>query len=208
VREKERSTRVIFVRHGETDFPLDRIYCDNKEDPPLNSVGQDQARQAAQFLKNETVDAIYASPCLRTQMTAKTIAEPLSLEIVVDERYRERFFGIWEGLYFHEIEERYPDEYKAWKVNQAAFKPEDGESVYDLSDRLSPALDGLINKHKGQTIILVAHVGPIRVMIAEAMGMPVEFYRQLQVDPASMSRIDFGVSQNNLIFMNFHARHW
>ncbi len=51
MREKERSTRIIFARHGLTDFPLNRIYCDDREDPALNKTGQDQAQAAAVLLK-------------------------------------------------------------------------------------------------------------------------------------------------------------
>ncbi|TPW09929.1 MAG: hypothetical protein FD130_2366, partial [Halothiobacillaceae bacterium] len=50
MREKEKSTQIIFVRHGKTDFPLDRIYCDDREDPPLSVEGLQQAERAARLL--------------------------------------------------------------------------------------------------------------------------------------------------------------
>ncbi len=210
MREKEKVTRVILVRHGETDFPINRIYCDSKEDPALNSAGQAQAGQAAEFLAEENVSAIYASPCLRTKMTAAAIAVPhKQLPVVYEPGLVERNFGAWEGMYFEEIESQYPKQYIVWKENQAAFKPDSGgESVYDLAERVCPALAGIVTAHSGQTVVVVAHVGPIRVLLAKALNIPIEGYRQLAIDPASMTGIDYGVSQNNLIFMNFHGRHF
>jgi len=209
VREKEKATRVILVRHGETDFPQDRIYCDAKEDPVLNSAGLAQAKQAAEYLATEDISAIYASPCLRTRMTAEAIAKHHNqFPVEFDSGLVERNFGSWEGMYFKEIESQYPAQYKEWKQNQAAFKPESGESVYDLVERVSPIVAGIVAAHSGQTVVVVAHVGPIRVLLAKALNLPVEGYRQLAIDPASMSGIDYGVSQNNLIFMNFHGRHF
>jgi len=209
VREKEKATRVIYVRHGETDYPLDRIYCDGKEDPSLNPKGQEQARQAAEFLSKLDIAAIYASPCCRTQMTAEAIAKfHADCRIASDKALMERNFGVWEGLYFDEIESRYPELYLEWKRNQAAFKPEAGESVFDLADRVSPVVDKMISANTGKTIVIVSHVGPIRALIAKAFEMPLARYRQLSIDPASVSRVDYGKTQNNLILLNFHTRHW
>lgn len=209
MREKEKATRVILVRHGETDFPKDRVYCDAKEDPALSVAGCAQAEQAASFLASVDISAIYASPLLRTKMTAEEIAknhDQLSIEFEPD--LVERNFGDWEGMYFDEIESQYPEQYRQWKENQAAFKLGAGESVYDLSDRVSPVMERIVASHAGQTVVVVAHVGPIRVLLAKALNLPVEGYRQLAIDPASMTGIDYGVSQNNLMFMNFHGRHF
>ena len=209
MREKEKASRIIYVRHGETDFPINRIYCDLQEDPPLNKKGLSQAEQTARFLANVDAEAIYASPCKRTRMTAEAIAKyHADLTIGFEPNLMERNFGVWEGLYFEEIEARFPDEYKKWKQNQAIFKPDQGDSVYDLADRAQPVINDLLEKHRGKTIIVIAHVGPIRALIANALEMPIEGYRRLGIDPASATCIDYGRSQNNLIFMNFHLRHY
>lgn len=207
MREKERSTRIIFVRHGQTDFPLDRIYCDQVEDPPLNSDGRMQAQAAADLLAGWVIDHVYASPALRTRLTAEAVALPHRLPVTLLESLRERHFGIWEGLCFNEIESRYPLEYRAWKTDQAGFSPEGGESVYDMLSRVRQAIRGLIAAHSGQTLLVVTHVGPIRLLVADAIGLPVEAYRCLRIDPASATCVDYGRTQNNLIFTNFHPRH-
>ncbi len=207
MREKEAATRIIFVRHGVTDFPIDRIYCDDSEDPELNREGVIQAEQAAEFLSSVNVAAIVASPLARTQATADIIAQRLGLTVNEDKRLVERRFGMWEGLYFNEIEKQYPELFLEWKCNQAEFKPEGGESVFDLLGRVTGVIDEVRQQFLGKTVLVVSHVGPIRVLLVDALGLSVKAYRQIGLDYASISCVDYGVSQNNLILHNFHRRH-
>jgi probable phosphoglycerate mutase len=202
MRAKEPSTRIIYVRHGKTDFPLDRIYCDDKEDPNLNELGLSQAIVTAERLADMDIAAIYSSPSLRTRMTAELIAKKHGLTVIAQPEMLERRFGFWEGMYFQDIEQRFPNEYLEWKRNNAAFKPDGGESVYDLSVRIQPCLNDLINRYKGRAIIMVSHVGPIRVALAQAINVPLEQYRSLTIDYASFSIVDYGQHQNNLICLN------
>ena len=207
MREKEAATRIIFVRHGVTDFPTDRIYCDDKEDPALNGEGLLQASQAAELLSSVKAQALISSPLARTRMTAQVISDATGLEVETDNRLVERKFGIWEGLYFNEIEEQYPGLYQDWKRNQAEFKPEGGESVFDLLGRVSEVISDVKQRLAGKTVIVVSHVGPIRVLLADAMGISVKSYRQIGIDYASLSCVDYGMSQNNLVLHNYHCRH-
>src|SRR3569833_3317759 len=99
MREKESATRVIYVRHGLTNFPNNRIYCDDREDPALNAEGTQHAEDAAALLAQQKIDAIYASPRLRTRSTAEAIAKTAGAVIQFVPALRERRFGIWDGLY-------------------------------------------------------------------------------------------------------------
>src|SRR5690554_7638360 len=108
MRDKELTTGVIFVRHGRADFPSDRLYCDDREDPVLTEDGVRQARHAADLLAGQPVDAVYASPMCRTRSTAEPIVEATGAPLRIDERLRERPFGIWDNLYFEEIARDYP----------------------------------------------------------------------------------------------------
>lgn len=205
MREKEPATRIVFVRHGLTDFPKDRIYCDEREDPPLNDTGRRQARAAAGLLGSQPVDVIYSSPLARTQGTAEAIRQIRDAPLVLAQDLRERGFGIWDGLYFDEIQQRFPQDYTTWKQNPAAYKPEQGESVYDLQARVGRVIQSILGEHAGKHVVVVSHVGPIRVMISDAIRLPVEEYRRLTIDNGSLTCVDYGRRQNNLIYMN-HTR--
>lgn len=202
MREKELSTQVFFIRHGKTDFPLDRIYCDDREDPPLSAEGERQVAATAKLLSSLDLAAVYTSPTRRTATTAQAIAAGRALTPVSVPALRERHFGIWEGLYFHEIERDFPDAYGRWKRDNAGFKPEGGESVHDLLLRLNSWMDGIISQHAGRRVAIVSHVGPIRTAVAAAIGLPIEHYRRLNIDYASVSQVNYGRKQNNLISLN------
>lgn len=202
MRQKEAATRIIYVRHGLTDFPTDRIYCDDREDPVLNERGIQHARDAASLLAQQTVDIIYASPSARTRMTADEIAKATGVEIVEMAALRERRFGIWDGLYFNDIEQNYPTEYQAWKRDLANYTPQGGETMETLLQRAGSAITQIVRAHPNQTVVVVSHVGPIRVCVAEALKIPLAWYRQLHIDYGSLTRVDYGRSQNNMMYAN------
>ncbi len=206
MREKEKSTRVIYVRHGKADFPHDRLYCDDREDPGLTAEGLEQAQRAAHLLQAEPVDVIYASPMQRTLCTAGEIEKATGAPLHTHDKLKERPFGIWDGLYFDAIAQDYPEGFKAWKQDPVNFVPEGGEAISDHMSRIKNAVTEILSKHSGQLIVIVAHVGPIRMCITDALGLPLEGYRQLTVDYGSLTRIDYGRHQNNLIYTNRYDR--
>jgi len=202
MRSKEKSTTIFFVRHGQVNFPQKRLYCDEREDPCLTDEGHRQAEAAASFLAGESIDVIYASPMRRTQSTAAPIARLTNVPLLTDARLKERPFGMWDGLFFDDIARDYPEEFTAWKQDPVGFVPEGGETIRDHHDRVLGAIEDIVKRHAGQRIVVTAHVGPIRMCITDALGMPIENYRWLTVDYGSQTRIDYGQSQNNLIYLN------
>jgi probable phosphoglycerate mutase len=202
MREKESSTCVIFVRHGKADFPHDRLYCDEREDPPLTEEGLLQAQHAASLLEKQQIDVVYSSPLLRTRTTAELIAGKANVPMHFHSKLKERPFGIWDGLYFDEIARDYPEQFQAWKRDPISFVPEGGETINAHKERVKNALLEIIANHRGQRIVIVSHVGPIRMWITDALDMPLTAYRRLTIDYASITRVDYGAKQNNLMYMN------
>lgn len=202
MRNKEPSTVVYFVRHGQTDFPHDRIYCDDMEDPPLNHTGRVQAKQSSLYFRGKTIDAIYTSPAARTRQTAQEIADIVNLPIQSSEALRERRFGQWEGMLMAEVEQQYPQEYKAWKADQVGYTPVGGETLDVLVNRVTGFIAELTTKHQGRSIIVVTHVGPIRAAVCRAFDIPWKQYRQVNVDNASITTISYGKTRNNLLGVN------
>ncbi|HHH36911.1 MAG TPA: histidine phosphatase family protein [Gammaproteobacteria bacterium] len=202
MREKEKSTRIIYVRHGQADFPHDRLYCDDREDPPLAPAGLRQAREAALLVQREEVDAVYASPMQRTLSTAEPIVEATGAPLHLHEGLKERPFGIWDGLYFDEIARDYPEGFLAWKRDPVNFVPEGGEPITAHAARIKETMAEIRDRHAGQLVVVVAHVGPIRMCVTDALEMPLSAYRRITVDYGSLTRIDYGRSQPNLVYLN------
>jgi broad specificity phosphatase PhoE len=206
MREKEKTTGVVFVRHGQADFPGKRLYCDDREDPGLTAHGLEQARHAAELLAGLQIDAVYASPMQRTRATAAAIVEATGAPLFLDDQLKERPFGIWDGLYFDDIARDYPEEFKAWKQDPVYFVPAGGEAINDHMSRVTGALRRIVAAHTGQLIVVVAHVGPIRMCITDALSMPLAAYRRLTIDYGSLTRVEYGEQQNNLIYLNYYRR--
>ncbi len=206
MREKEKNTTIIFVRHGQADFPHDRLYCDEREDPPLTEEGLSQAQRTAALLEGQSIDLIYSSPMLRTRTTAEQISARCKAQIIFNPRLKERPFGIWDGLFFDEIARDYPEQFRSWKKDPVSFVPEGGETINAHMDRVQTALQQIIDAHRGQRIVVVSHVGPIRMCLTDALQMPLASYRRLTIDYASLSRVDYGSKQNNLVYMNISGK--
>lgn len=202
MREKEVSTRVLFIRHGQPDYDSDRIYDDRKLQIGLTTQGERQAQRTAECLASQDFVSIYTSPILRTHQTATYLADVTGQSLTTDHRLQERDFGQWNGLSFKEIEQQYPEQYRQWKQNKLEYTPEGGESMQQVSDRLLSFLAEVLPKHKGEQIAVFSHVGPIRLAITLAFQIPMQQYRQFQVDYAAICRIDYGQTLNNLIYMN------
>ncbi len=206
MREKEKTTSILFVRHGQADFPQDRLYCDEREDPPLTAEGLLQAQRAAALLEGQSIDAIYSSPMQRTRTTAEQIAARCGARVIFDPKLKERPFGIWDGLYFDAIARDYPEQFQAWKKDPVSFVPEGGEPIHAHMERVKMAIRQIVENHRGRRIAVVSHVGPIRMCLTDALEMPLTSYRRLTIDYASVTRVDYGSKQNNLVYMNISGK--
>lgn len=201
MRVKEPATEVIYIRHGSTDFPEDRIYKDNNG-PHLNREGIEQAKKLAEWLRDEEIAAILVSPSNRTIETARAVSEVLGIEYAILEDLKERSFGIWEGLTFSEIENQYGEELKKWKKDPVNYTPEGGETIIDLQKRINSVVQDVIEGFKGRKVLIVTHMGPIRVAVVQALSIPLLNYRHLQIHPGSATRIDYGITAANLAYLS------
>ena len=85
-----------FLRHGETEWNRQHIYMGSK-DIPLNQTGEDQAKDAADILKNEDIRYIVTSPLIRAKRTAEIVNQTLKVEISVINELAECCWGEFEG---------------------------------------------------------------------------------------------------------------
>lgn len=108
-------TRLILMRHGNTfemnDIP---VQIGARTDLPLTAFGQEQARKAALFLKNDPVQAIFAGGLKRQNETASIIGTHFGLNVQYTPALTEIDYGLWEGLSADVIEQKWPKEYDEW----------------------------------------------------------------------------------------------
>lgn len=189
-------TTLYLIRHGTTDKKdSDKTVKRYKGslDIPLSERGIQQIRQLSDHIRmncSEGFKAIYSSPLIRALKSAEIIAEPYGISPVVIADLRERSFGIWEGMTFTEIQEKYPDEFDAWANNPLKYSPLKGESTLAVRDRVIKALDEILSRHNGELIAIVAHGGVNRIILCHILGLPLENLFRIEQDYASLNIIE------------------
>ncbi len=197
------AAKVYLIRHGET-AGAETMRYKGHIDVPLSENGVGQIKRLSAFLSGEagkrgsgevkgisgTLGAVYCSGLGRAVKSAEIIAEPFGLKPIVVEDFKERGFGVWEGMSFDEIQEKYPDAFSAWAENPLKFSPMEGESTLDVKDRAMKVFDEIIGKHNGENIAIVAHGGVNRVILCELLGIPLENIFRIEQDFAALNVIE------------------
>lgn len=177
-------------------------------DDSLSPLGQTQAEQLAEALSVLPIAAVYSSPLQRTFDTAVPIAACHHLEVQRVEDLRECDFGTWEGLKRAEVIELGPvdaQHMREWERN-AAIAPPGGESFEALQQRVCAVVERLAQAHPDQSIVLVTHVGPIKVLLSAALGAPLTSAFRIFLDPATISVVDWRDAGHATVrLINSHA---
>jgi probable phosphoglycerate mutase len=187
-------TTFLLVRHGVTDHTTDKRFSGGlaSANPGLNDEGRAQVRATAEWLAPvaDGVDALVSSPVRRTRESAEILAEVLGFEVAVEDGLAEMEFGTWDGLTYTEVREQYPDEVRAWLGN-LDHAPGGGESFRAVEKRVLAGRDRLLAEHDGKTLLVVSHVTPIKTLVAEALGAPLESLYRMELSPASVTVLSY-----------------
>jgi broad specificity phosphatase PhoE len=201
------TTRLFLVRHGETMANREYRYIGTRDDP-LSALGETQAIQLAEALSVLPVAAVYSSPLQRTYETALPIAGRHMLEVQRVDDLREFDFGIWEGFSRAEVIARSPEDaqrLRDWEQD-TTVPPPGGESFEALQERVCEAVERLVQAHPDQSIVLVTHVGPIKVLLSAALGAPLSSAFRIFLDPATISVVDWRDAVHATVrLVNSHA---
>ena len=184
------SLRLLLLRHGETAWNRERRYQGSK-DTPLSPEGLVQAEAAARELKDHTFAAVYSSPLRRARETAEAIAALHGLEVETDPAFQELGFGQWEGLTLDEARARDAALYQGWASTPHLVSPPEGESLAQARERVLAGLERLRAGHQDETVCLVAHGIPVRILILEALGLGLDRIWSLHSAPTGISELEF-----------------
>ncbi|WP_431975034.1 bifunctional RNase H/acid phosphatase [Micromonospora haikouensis] len=191
-RPSDTATRLILVRHGETEFTEQRRYS-GRGDVPLSARGRAQVRATAARVAAlaPAVAAVVSSPLSRCTATARAIAGALrgSVPLRTDDDLIECDFGAWEGRTFAEVRAGWQGELDAWLASTRVAPP-DGESFTEVAARVTRATDALVEAYPGETVVVVSHVSPIKLVLREALAADDAFLHRLYLDAAGISVLD------------------
>lgn len=182
------TTEILLIRHGQTDLNREPRF-QGQIDAPLNSLGQLQARRLAERLARERLDAMVCSDLTRTRQTAAPSAERLGLPATPMIPWREQAFGVFEGLAFPEVIERYPQEWAAWLRHDADYSPPGGETPRAFHARVIAALRALALEAGGRNAAVVTHGGVLDMVWRTANGLPLSGPRNCAIPNAGLNRI-------------------
>lgn len=164
--------KIILTRHGETDWNTRKI-IQGSADIPLNETGYQQASLLARRLKNGPyqIEHIFTSKQLRASATAGIVSEVLHLPCTVMEGLEEMNLGLWEGLSWPQVSERYPAEYELWYHNRRYTKTPEGECYQDVLERFMAALL-TISQTAYQEVLVVTHSANIMTFLSHLNHTP------------------------------------
>lgn len=158
------SARLILIRHGETDWNIEKRYCGFK-DVPLNANGVKQAERLHDRFRNEKTDKIYSSDSSRAFDFAKIIFKGRTVEKMPE--LREINFGIFEGLTYEETMKKYPEIYSLWLKDPFRVTIPKGDNLTDFKKRADAVINRLLSLNgDGKTLAVITHYGFISVIMS------------------------------------------
>lgn len=184
------STWVYLIRHGEVEHAAEgRFY--GHTDVALSAAGLVQVEALGRHLGDQAIEAVYASDRRRARESALPLAARRGVTPVVVPDLREVAMGRWEGLTLREIRGREPEAAARWLDDPVASAFPEGESLRDLRARVIPAMASIVARHRDRRVAVVAHGGSNRVILGEALGLPLGNVLRMAQDYACFSLIEY-----------------
>jgi broad specificity phosphatase PhoE len=184
-------THMYLLRHAATAANLARPprLQGRYEDLPLAPLGIRQAELTRDLLAARPIDRCYTSPLRRASDTAAILAEPHDLRPELHEGLIECDIGRWEGLDWQTIRAEDPVAYDRYMANPAENGYPGGESIAEVYERATEALDGLLERHEGEAILVVSHHIVTRTYLAQLLGLEPAKAQQVALDNCSISTV-------------------
>jgi probable phosphoglycerate mutase len=193
------ATTFLFIRHGHHEL-LGKRFVARRPGVHLSAEGQRQAEEVASRLSDQGIAAIYSSPLERAQETAAPLSKRLGLEIQTAEELNEIDIGEWTDLPMDEIG-RQPG-WRDWNAFRSCTLPPGGELMLEAQRRVVQLLWVLRERHHGQTVALFSHGDIIRGAMAHFLGVHLDLFLRIEVDPASVSAVEVSEWGPRVLFVN------
>jgi probable phosphomutase (TIGR03848 family) len=196
-------TTVILLRHGRTTANTGGVLAGWTPGVQLDETGIQQVRAVGERLAKVPLAAVVSSPLERCRQTADWVAKGRDLEVRTDERLGEARYGDWTG---RTIKELVKD--PLWKVVQqhpsaAVFPGPEGEGLAQTQARAVAAVRAW-NAELGPDAVWLAcsHGDVIKAILADALGLHLDQFQRIVVDPASISVVTYTETRPFVIRVN------
>ena len=182
-------TKLLLARHGESKFNNTHQFA-GQVDIGLTDNGYQQAEKLCHRLAGEKIDAVYTSTLSRARTTAEIVISGRNLAITECPELQEISYGDIEGLTYADIQKRFPKLASQIHHFDPAMNFPGGESFQGFIKRVESFKTRLTKHDEKETVLIVAHGGPLRTLILSLLGIDQSMWWQLRLDNASLSIID------------------
>ncbi len=196
------TTRIYLVRHGSTAWN-EIIRFRGSTDIPLSENGRNQALALGRWFADSPLSAIFSSPLIRAQETARAISEPHHLPVLLRDGLRSVNYGSWEGQSETEVAKQDPEAFRLYLEGIDRFRFPRGETLDDLRQRAIVVLEEGIRTYPGQYIVLVTHQVVTRVLLCAVLGVDNSLYWRLGQDPGCINLAEWEGGTYRLQGMNW-----
>lgn len=199
-------TQFLFIRHGTHDLLRTGVLSGRQADVHLNALGRQQAQQIGERLATMPIDAIYCSPLERACETAGPLAAKLGVAVRTAEEFNEIDIGVWTNRTVGDLEN--VPEWRQWNSFRSGAVAPGGESMAAVQARAVARVCELRTRHSFVTIF--THADIIRAVLAHFLGVHLDLFLRIEIDPASASWIELheaGV-RVRLVNGNIVGREW
>lgn len=173
-------TTLILLRHGETEWNTEGRWQGQAVNTLLSQRGREQAQIVARRLQGYPIQAIYSSDLIRAFETAQIVGQWLGLEPQPEIGLRESDVGAWTGKTWAEIKAGWPEQVAAMLAGEDVRRG-GGESYGELRQRLAAAAERIVQRHPGQTVLLVTHGAALRSLIVHALDASLDQMHRIAI---------------------------
>jgi broad specificity phosphatase PhoE len=195
------ATRVIIVRHGQSSYNTQKMIQGRCDESILTEKGASDAHKVGEALSSLSFDAVYSSPLQRAFQTATIIQSylPNSPDLRAVDQLMEIDLPLWEKWKKSDIKEKFPEDYLCWKTRPHEFcmsvPTSEGTKehfpVLALYEQAKQFWKEVLSRHQGSTILIVAHNGINRCLLASALGISPARYHQIQQSNCGINVLNF-----------------
>jgi broad specificity phosphatase PhoE len=177
------------IRHAEKEIGSYFNPSLRHHDEPISANGRLQAEKLAEFFARKPISAIYISQYLRTAQTAAPTASRLGLSPIVDPRLNEFDNGCFEGMSHEDIQQIYPDVWRAYRERKSDFRFPQGETGAEAQHRVVEILEEVRRDIGSGSVLFICHDGLIRVLMCYIVGIPVFHRWNFRVDFCGITEV-------------------
>ena len=192
---------VHLVRHGQTVWNRDRLF-QGQSDVELTDLGKTQSRLVAEEVLGFGPESVYTSPLSRTRYIADFIGEGIDKDIIEVPGLLELNLGLLEGKPGEDLRKNWLEIIKNWRGHPSKVEMPSGEAFLQLHQRVSHALNSLVESETKDVIVLVSHNFVIKVLLCGILGLSVDALHKIHVDLASISTIQIDNTDSSLVSLN------